>query len=393
MPRTTWLNLLIILLVLIAASYVAQVLIQFLSGFSDIILILVLSWLVAYALSPLIDALNERSLPAFITRAAQELDPSHLGKFAATFRVSRMLAVTLVYIGLVVVVLIIVAALIPAILAQVNLIAPQLSRMDLLLASLAQSLERILGRLGFSSVIQNLLQNAVTGLNALAAPILQNTVSFLTGILSLIGNVLLILLLSFFLALDGPRFMRMLFAVLPERLHQEMRMFILTTDRAFGGYLRSQLVQALAMGIVTVLVLGIFGIQAALVSGLFAGLFMLIPLIGPVFSLVPPLLATVLTDPSRILLVMVPLVVFQFVLVNMLMPRIIGEALGLHPLVIIVSLLIGIKVGGFWGAFFAMPLAGIISAFGAFLIRRRQRLTELTDAIIQNDAAPAHKED
>ena len=49
-----------------------------------------------------------------------------------------------------------------------------------------------------------------------------------------------------------------------------------------------------------------------------------------------------------------------------------GNALGLHPLVIIVSLLIGVKVAGFWGAFFAMPLAGIISAFGAFLIRRRQ---------------------
>jgi predicted PurR-regulated permease PerM len=222
-------------------------------------------------------------------------------------------------------------------------------------------------------------------LQAYATPILQNTVSILTSVLSLLGNALLVILLSFFIALDGARFTKMLFDAIPERLHQETRMFLITTDRAFGGFLRAQILQAVIIGIGTGIVLALFGIQAALLSSLFAALFLLIPLVGPVLSLVPPLLATLLTDPGRTLLVMVPLLLLQMLVLNVVMPRIMGNVLGLHPLVIIVSLLIGVKLGGFWGAFFAMPLAGIISAFGAFLIRRRQRLAELTSAIVHED--------
>src|SRR5581483_7862869 len=180
---------------------------------------------------------------------------------------------------------------------------------------------------------------------------------------------------------------KIVFDTIPDRLHQETRMFILTTDRAFGGFLRAQILQASAIAIGAAIILWLFGIQAALLSGLFAGLFMLIPLLGPLLSLLPPLIATLLTNPGEIFFVMIPLIILQVVIVNLIMPRIMGDALGLHPLVIIVSLLIGVKVAGFWGAFFAMPLAGIISAFGAFLIRRRQRLTELTAAIVQQDSS------
>jgi predicted PurR-regulated permease PerM len=245
--------------------------------------------------------------------------------------------------------------------------------------------ETVLSKLNIAVNVQALMDNALASLQELATPILQNTVSILTSVLSLLGNALLVILLSFFLALDGPRFSKMMFDVIPERMHQETRMFILTTDRAFGGFLRSQILQAVLIGTGTGIILAAFGVQAALLAAVFAGLFMLIPLVGPILSMLPPLLAVVLTDPSKILWVMVPIVVLQVVIVNVLMPRVMGDALGLHPLVIIVSLLIGVKVAGFWGAFFAMPLAGIISAFGAFLIRRRQRLAEWTLSIVQQD--------
>lgn len=391
MPRSTWLNLLIILLVIIAASYVAQVLLSFLSGFSDIILILILSWLVAYALSPLVDRLNDRPLPKLITNPGARVQVGNLGKRLAEFRVSRILAVALVYLGLVVVVIIMVASFIPAIVAQVNVIAPQLSRLDVAQVTLTSLFAGVLERLNIAVNVQDLIDNALGSLQELATPILQNTVAILTSVLSLFGNALLVILLSFFLALDGPRFSKMMFEALPERMHQEARMFLLTTDRAFGGFLRSQILQAVIIGTGTGIILAAFGVQAALVAAVFAGLFMLIPLVGPILCMLPPLLAVVLTDPSKILWVMVPIVVLQVVVVNVLMPRVMGDALGLHPLVIIVSLLVGVKIAGFWGAFFAMPLAGIISAFGAFMIRRRQRLADWTSTIVQqdaNDAAP-----
>lgn len=405
MPRSTWLNILIILLVIIAAAYVAQLVLSFVSGFADIIVLLLLSWLVAYALNPLVDGLIDRAIFVPIITALEPvmhrlnkrptferihtfLGPHRiktLRQELMEYRVQRPVAVATVYFGLLILVFIAIASLIPAILSQVNSIVPQLSNIDILEVTLTNLFQDVLVRLNIEYNIQNVIDSAFTSLQSLATPILQNTVAILTSVLSLLGNVLLVILLSFFLALDGPRFNTMLFEAMPQRLHQETRMFLITTDRAFGGFLRSQVLQAGAIGIGTGLILGMFGIQAPLLSGAFAGLFMLIPLIGPVLSFLPPLLATLLTDPSRIY-IMIPIAILQVVVVNVIMPRIMGDALGLHPLVIIVSLLIGVKFGGFWGAFFAMPLAGIVSAFGAFLIRRRQRLSELTAAIVRDVA-------
>ncbi len=385
MPRSTWLNILIILLVIIAASYVAQLVLNFLGGFGDIILLLLLAWLVAYALSPLVDSLNNRALFAWLARVAKLNRTTGIGKRMFDFRVTRPLAVAMVYLGVAVLVVIIVASLIPTIVNQVNLIAPQLSNISQLEISLTEIVQGLFQRLNITFNVQNLIDSAFSSLQSLATPILQNTVSILTSVLSLLGNLFLVILFSFFFALDGPRFTTSLFGIVPERLHQETRMFLLTIDHAFGGFLRSQILQAGAIGIGTWIIMYALGIQAALLSGVFAGLFMLIPLIGPVLAFLPPLLATLLTDPARVLLVMIPIALLQVIVVNMVMPRIMGNALGLHPLVIIVSLLIGVKVAGFWGAFFAMPLAGIISAFGAFLIRRRQRLAELTSAMVRED--------
>lgn len=389
MPRSSWLNILIILLVLIAASYVAQLVLGFVSGFADILLLLLLSWLVSYALSPLVDGLNERAVFAEPMRLLKRNRDKGIGEQLAEFRITRPLAVALVYLGVLILVVIIIASLIPAILSQVNIIVQQLSNIDILEETLTAVFQDALVRLNISFNIGNAIDSAIGALQSLATPILQNTVAILTSVLALLGNALLVILLSFFFALDGPRFNAMLFDIVPQRLHQETRMFFITTDRAFGGFLRSQILQAGAIGIGTGLIMSAFGVQAPLLSGFFAGLFMLIPLLGPVLSLLPPLLATLLTNPGQTLWVMIPIALLQVIVVNMIMPRIMGNALGLHPLVIIVSLLVGVKVGGFWGAFFAMPLAGIMSAFGAFLFRRRQRLAELTAAIVREEEPEA----
>ncbi|MCC7162619.1 MAG: AI-2E family transporter [Anaerolineae bacterium] len=385
MRRSDWLNILTILLVIIAASYVAQLVLGFVSGFSDIILLLALSWLVAYVLNPLVDFLNNRQIFAETVRRLKMDSRSDYWELIAEYRIQRPVAVAMVYLGLLVLVIIAIASLIPTIVQQLNTIVPQLSNVDVLTLTLTRLFQGVLEDLNIAYNVQDIINSAFSGLQTLATPILQNTVAILTSVLALLGNVLLVLLLSFFFTLDGPRFNRMLFEVVPERLHQETRMFLFTTDRAFGGFLRGQILQAAAIGGGTWLVMNVLGVQASLLSGVFAGVLMLIPLLGPLLSLLPPLLATLLIAPGMVFYVMIPIVIFQVIVVNMVMPRIMGNALGLHPLVIIVSLLVGVKLAGFWGAFFAMPLAGIISAFGAFLIRRRQRLAGLTATIVQQD--------
>lgn len=377
MPRLTWLRLLLILLVIIAASYLVQGLLQILSGFSNIILILILAGLVAYALEPLIQGLQSMAFPTW----------HHAGERVNALHLSRPVSVALVYLSLVILVVVSVAAFIPATVAQVNEMAPRLNSVALLRGTLLNVTQTFLGRLNITADVEALVNDLINGLQAYATPVLQNTASVLTGIVSALGNVVLILLFSFFLALDGPRFIQKFLTAMPDSVRKETRVLVSTVDRAVGGFLRSQLLQALAVGIATGLIMSLFGVQAALVSALFAGLFMLIPLIGPLLAIIPPLLATLLTAPDQLVWVIVPLFVFSAIMVNGIIPRVVGNALGLHPLVVLVTLLVGFQVGEFWGAFFAVPLAGIFFTFGAFLLGRRRRLEALASALVQVDAA------
>lgn len=143
------------------------------------------------------------------------------------------------------------------------------------------------------------------------------------------------------------------------------------------------------MGLELFVILALFGIPASMTWGVLAGLLMVIPLFGAALSFLPPLLAILLTDPSQVLLVLIPIAILQIVIANVLVPRIVGNALGLHPMVTIISLLIGIKLAGFWGAFFAMPIAGILSSLGAYLRQRGPLTPDITASVVKDDRASA----
>ena len=104
-----------------------------------------------------------------------------------------------------------------------------------------------------------------------------------------------------------------------------------------------------------------------LVASFFSGLFIFIPLVGPFLALVPPLLVALLTVPDSFFLLLILLLILQAVVMNVLAPKLLSDALGLHPLIVFAALLLGVKVAGFWGAIFAVPLAGVISTMAVHL--------------------------
>lgn len=387
-PRSRWVNTLVILLVIICALYLAQVLLQFLSGFADIILLFVLAWLVSFSLSPLVDFFNKKPLPAGVV-SGMNRTPANVQARLSAYRTSRIQAVAIVYLGLAVIFIVLVLSPLPIALAQFNQVVKQLGRINDIVRQGSDFAQEFLLHFGIRYDVQEVLTNLSGNVQNVASLILQNSLAILTSAVTLVTDTLLVLLISFFISLDGPNFTHLLFELVPQRMHQELRMFILTVDRSFGGFLRSQLVQAILIALGTAIVMILFGVEAVLVTAVFAGLFMLIPFIGSFLALIPPLIATMLTDPEKLPLVFVLLLAYQLIVVNAVMPKILGNALGLHPMVIIASLLIGIRLGGFWGAFFAMPIAGVIGTMGIFLFRRQQHLFDTAEIGAKPDAPPA----
>jgi predicted PurR-regulated permease PerM len=370
MQRTPWLNILIVLLAIIAGLYLAQMLWQLMSEIADIILLFVLAWVVAFALGPLIERINGKALGPGVVHLADRILGKRVALPVASFRFSRLQAVTLVYLGLALMLLGGLSALVPPMLDQLNQLAALFPDLASRAPQLANSAQRFLADVGLRNLnVQSALLAALGSVQNVATPVLQNAIVILGGILTLIGNLLVVLILSFFFALDGPRLFQTIFDLVPEGFDGQVCMLVTTIDRSFGGFIRAQFLQALLVGVGTGMVMTLFGGQYVLVTSLFAGLAMLIPFLGTVLALVPPFLVTVIRDPSQLLIILSILLVYQLIIVNVIMPKLLSEALGMHPLVVIASLLIGVKVGGIWGAFFGVPVAGVIATMALFFYR------------------------
>ena len=100
---------------------------------------------------------------------------------------------------------------------------------------------------------------------------------------------------------------------------------------------------------------------------------MAIPFFGPFVSWLPPVLVAVLLKPDVVLPTLVVMLIGWFAVMNIIQPRLMQEAVGIHPIVVLGSVLVGSKVGGIAGAIFGIPIAAVVSAFFFhFLSRTRE---------------------
>ncbi len=380
--RSRLVNVLLVLLILIAALFLAQMLWQFLSAYADVLVLFALSWLVSFILNPIVAQVSERPVPQPLTRILEPLIGRARAMRVANARLSRGAAVLIVYVGLLLAIVLGVALLVPGIVIQLSQLASHLPDYMARAPDLSRWVEGELAGRGINVSVDQAVQNMLAGLQNIAGGIIQNALTILTSAVSLLANVVLVLLLGFYMTLDGPRLERSLLSLAPIEFQAELRFFGASVNRTFGGFVRGQLLQAVFIGIGTAIAMMLFGLDFVLVASLFASLFMLIPLIGPFLALLPPFLVALLEIPGLAVWLLIMLFVFQFIVVNVLMPRLLSEALGLHPLLVFAAILLGIKIGGFWGAFFGIPIAGVIWAMLVFFyetwIMGRPEVTEPT---------------
>jgi predicted PurR-regulated permease PerM len=157
-------------------------------------------------------------------------------------------------------------------------------------------------------------------------------------------------------------------SAVPRQYRDESDLFERTTVRAFGGFLRAQLILALVQGLLVALVGTIFGIPYLFLLATTSALLMLIPFFGPPLALVPPILGAALFAGGSALPVAIILLVAQTLIVNWLQPRLMRDALGLHPILVLVGLLVGAQVAGIWGALFGIPVIAIVWVFISYAL-------------------------
>lgn len=180
---------------------------------------------------------------------------------------------------------------------------------------------------------------------------------------SIVGTVvavLTILIMTFMMLVEGPDWLRWLARLQPEskRKHREelaYKMYNIVT-----GYVNGQLIIATIGGLSALVAMLIVGIPNAVALAVIVGVFALIPMIGATLGSLIVVIMALFSSLSSAIILGIFFVVYQQIENQAIQPVIQSKSLGLTPLTVIISALIGVSAGGFLGGFLAIPLAGCI---------------------------------
>lgn len=180
-----------------------------------------------------------------------------------------------------------------------------------------------------------------------------------------IFHVLLILLLApiiaFYLLVDAPRVREVMESLVPEGAKPEVAHVAHRLNRAIGGFFRGQLLVATIVGVMCSVGLAIVGLRFWFLVGMIAGFFNIVPLIGPWVGGVPGIVIALSTGtPLQAVGVIVVMVVAQQIDNHFITPQVMQRAVQLHPAAVILALLAGGSLGGFFGLMLAVPVAAIL---------------------------------
>jgi len=278
--------------------------------------------------------------------------------------IPRLLAALLVYAVVVAIVGGLCYALIFSLIQQVNYFSQNLPGYVQNLPTTYANTQQWLIQQGIPQDTINATINSITQqANALAASLANNLVSIIFVVTDAIINVLLVVVLSFYLVLDGKRIRHSIVSIAPKRSMKHVLLFEDALNRVVGNYIRGQLTLAAIIGILAGLGCYMLGLNNfALIIGVLAFLFETIPMVGPALASIPAILISLLLPAPfpRSYEILVYFIVIQMIESNILGPRIVGHAVGLHPVASILALIVGAQLFGAFGALLATP---IVAAF------------------------------
>jgi predicted PurR-regulated permease PerM len=341
-----WLRALVILACAALALFVVATLWQLGALLAPVLGLFFGGWLVACMLEPLTTGLTQRA------------------------RLQPPLAIAVTYAAVAAVLVFGVLLIAPALGSQLGATTTRVGPLSSALAERAQELEQaanawLEGRgvpfhLDVAALLtpESLSGQAQQGIQAVSMGAFQA----IAVVASVTGNLGLMLVLSVFFLAGGERIAARFEGAFAGRARADIHFLLTTLHDTFGSYLRCQVIQGLVFGAGTWACLSLAHVDGALLAAGAAGALLLIPIVGPVLALAVPVIATVTWSPAAALPVLVALVVLQQLVLNGLGPRLMGRELGLPPLIVLFSVLVGAQLSGFWGAVFGVPVAALLFA-------------------------------
>ncbi|HOU76322.1 MAG TPA: AI-2E family transporter [Candidatus Dojkabacteria bacterium] len=320
----------------------------------DVILLLFIAYIISIALRPSIDKLISKN-------------------------VNKNLAILLIYFVLVLFILALFSFIIFPVKAQVDSYVSSGNVKELIdgIASKLGSLEGFLGQFGVNlnkNEIANKITSQLSGTDGLLEGVLMGGVSFANSILTGLFSLFIVIIASIYITFAYDGFMVWgLKLIKNTEKRKEISNLIRLINVKLGYWIQGQIILILIIFLSSLLILTIFKFPLALPLALIAGMFELVPTIGPFISILfPVIIALVMGNAVQLVGVTISYLIIQQVQTYVISPKIMSNAIKIHPFLILLSVLIGGKLMGPIGAVLAIPLAGILGIVFKFYILKEK---------------------
>lgn len=209
-----------------------------------------------------------------------------------------------------------------------------------------KTIQQLYQRLGN---VQNYIMDAIS-----------KTGYFTSNIFSNILKLILIPVVTFYMLLDKEKCIDFIMELIPENNKTKFVDVCKDIDMAYSEFIRGRVIMAIFVGVLTTIFLLIMKVDFAIVIGILTTVGDIIPYIGPFIAVLPAFLIAFLTSPIKAIIVVIGFGLIQWVENNILAPKLLGTKVGLNPLMIIVSLIIGGGIFGVVGMILSVPFVATI---------------------------------
>jgi predicted PurR-regulated permease PerM len=204
----------------------------------------------------------------------------------------------------------------------------------------------------------------ITSVQGIGTTVARESLGIIGGILSTIVDIILVLILSVYLTADGPAIAQLLRRETPGQQRWRTDLIIGIVNQVVGGYVRGMLTLATLIGLLVGFGMWLLHVQYPVLLGVLAFFMEFIPVVGVLISGAVCVLIALFTGWINAVLVLGYFVIVHVIEGDVVGPRIMGKAVGIHPATGLIAFVAGTELFGVWGALLAAPLAGLLQAVG-----------------------------
>lgn len=310
----------------------------------DVIVIFLFALIIASAIAPAVNLLEKIKIP-------------------------RIIGALLVYIIFVGILSLLISLIIPSIVRDIKDLSSNLpnyiDNLSIKFESFKNAPTRYQGAL---EQIQKFLSGIGDLLRKHASNLFSTAVNIFGGIFSL----LMALVISFYLSVQKRGVQRTLVAIIPSKYRDYVINLWERAQVKLGRWLQGQLFLGLIIGVLVYIGLYFLDVKFALLLAVLAGVLEIFPYIGPVLAAIPAIILGFLQAPILGLWVLLLYIIVQQLENYLIVPLVIGKVVGLNPIIVIMALLIGWKLGGLAGMILAVPITAVVAEFVRDLIKKKE---------------------